>query len=464
MKRVPAALLATLAALFVLASPTPLIPVSPTPLIPVSPTPLIPVSPTPSVTVSPASAVGNPAGIRVRDGRLVEASGSDLVLRGINYDFMWYPDERGAIPDIKAAGANAVRIPLGIGHQWRASDAHDVSTVVGLCRRNRLICVLDAHDTTGFGQDPKAATIAEAVRFWIGVRDALIGQEDYVIINIANEPFGNGTTMPWAAQTADAIRQLRAAGFRHTLMVDAPGWGQDESFVMRDNAERVLAADATGDTVFDVHMYGQFGTASKVNSYLGWFTSRHLPIVIGEFSSQHRWGDPDEDAIMACAQAHRLGYFGWSWSGNDPQYSYLDLVHNFDAKSRTAWGQRFINGPNGLATGTDEATIYRSGTGPVQTKGRNGPPRQVQVSDVTSHSVRLTWQRRSGLAGRWTTYDVVAVRGATETTLLTTNRPTVTLTGLNGSTEYTFAVYTRNLVGVRSPRSALVAAVTPPAS
>ena len=39
----------------------------------------------------------------------------------------------------------------------------------------------------------------------------------------------------------------------------------------------------------------------------------------------------------------------------------------------------------------------------------------------------------------------------------------VTLRGLHGSTEYTFAVYTRGLLGTRSPRSAPVYAVTPPA-
>ncbi len=414
------------------------------------------------VRASPAQAADGAAGIQVRDGRLVEATGSDLVLRGVNHDFMWYPDKNSSFAAVKAAGANAVRIPLGIGHQWRASHAQDVTTVVGLCRENRLICVLDAHDTTGFGQDPKAATMAEAVRFWIGVRDALIGQEDYVIINIANEPFGNGTTMPWAEQTSDAIRQLRAAGFKHTLMVDAPGWGQDESFVMRDNAKRVIAADPSGDTIFDVHMYGQFATASKVRSYLGSFTSRRLPIVIGEFSSQHQWGDPDEDAIMASAQEHQLGYFGWSWSGNGTQYPYLDLVNNFDANSRTAWGQRFINGPNGLSTATREATIYRCGAGAAETKGRGRAPQQITVSDVTSDRVRLSWQHRHGMA--WmTTYQVVAVNGATETRLLTTNKSTVTLTGLKGSTEYTFAVYARNLIGQPSPRSALVAAVTPPA-
>jgi mannan endo-1,4-beta-mannosidase len=419
------------------------------------------------VGASPTQAAGpaGSAGIQVRDGRLVEATGSDLVLRGVNHDFMWYPNENGSFAGIKAAGANAVRIPLGIGYQWPASDRGAVATVVGLCRDNRLICVLDAHDTTGLGQNKKAATMAQAVRFWIGVRAALVGQENYVIINIANEPFSNGTHWPWAAQTAGAIRQLRAAGFTHTLMVDAPGWGQDESFIMRDNAQRVIAADPTGNTIFDIHTYGQFANATKVNSYVRSFTSRRLPIVVGEFSSEHEWGDPDEDAIMASAQAHHLGYFAWSWSGNDKQYRYLDLVSNFDSNSRTAWGRRLINGPNGLNTATHEATIYRNGTGAAQTNGRSGAPQRVTVSDVASGSVRLSWQRQPGLAGtlRMTRYQVVAVSGHTETTLLTTTKPTATVAGLKPSTGYAFAVYANNPVGQRSPRSALATAVTPPA-
>jgi mannan endo-1,4-beta-mannosidase len=206
-------------------------------------------------------------------------------------------------------------------------------------------------------------------------------------------------------------------------------------------------------------MYGEFNTAAKVNSYLSSFTSRRLPILVGEFSGEHQWGDPDEDAIMAYAEARELGYFGWSWSGNDKQYSYLDLVNNFDANNRTAWGKRFINGPNGLTTDTREATIFRNGTADAAPTRRSRIPQQLTVTDVTPNSVHLTWQRKSS----GTTYQVVAVNGAAESRIVSTNRPSVTLTGLKGSTEYTFAVYSRDLLGTRSPRSALVAAITPPA-
>jgi mannan endo-1,4-beta-mannosidase len=228
---------------------------------------------------------------------------------------------------------------------------------------------------------------------------------------------------------------------------------------MRDNAEQVRAADPTGNTVFDIHMYGEFNNAAKVNSYLTSFTRRRLPLIIGEFSSDHQWGNPDEDAIMGYAEAHDVGYFGWSWSGNEKEFSYLDLVNNFDPTSRTAWGKRFLSGPNGISTDTREATIFRNGTA-ASAPARRGAPAGLTVADVTAHSVRLHWKR--GSSG--TTYQVVAVNGASETRILTTGRPDVTLSGLRGSTEYTFAVYARGVLGIRSPRSAPVYAVTPPAA
>jgi mannan endo-1,4-beta-mannosidase len=284
------------------------------------------------------------------------------------------------------------------------------------------------------------------VAFWLSLRAELAGQEDHIIINIANEPFGLGGDWPWLQQTSDAVRTLRAAGFRHTLMVDAPGWGQDEAFVMRDNAAQVRAADPTGDTLFDIHMYGEFDNAAKVNAYLSSFTRRKLAVLIGEFSGEHEWGDPDEDAIMAYAEGHSVGYLGWSWSGNDTPYSYLDLVHDFDPGSPTAWGRRFLTGPNGISTQSREATVFRN----------DGP---LRVAAVTANSVRLQWPR--GAAG--TTHVVVALDGATESRLATTGAAGVTLRGLKGSTEYAFAVYSRGLLGTRSRRSAPVYAVTPPA-
>jgi mannan endo-1,4-beta-mannosidase len=297
-------------------------------------------------------------GIRVKDGRLVEANGRDLVLRGINHAYTWYVNQTGSFAAIKAVGANSVRLSLAIGHRWKpANTIGDVAGVISLCKQNRLICVLDAHDTMGYGQQDGAATIDQAVDYWISIRSALVGQENYVILNLADEPFGHNHYMTWTQDTTRAIGRLRSAGFQHTLMVDAPDWGQDLSFTMRDNARKVMAADRAGNLVFDIHMYGVFNTPAKVQAYLRSFVDRRLPIVVGEFSDDHPYGKPADDAVLQYSQTYRIGYLGWSWSGNT-EAAYLDMVKNFNPQLRTPWGIRFLTGVNGLSTNVEEATIF----------------------------------------------------------------------------------------------------------
>ncbi len=396
-------------------------------------------------------------GIRINNGRLVEANGTELVLRGINHPHVWYQSQTNSFADIKATGANSVRVVLGSGQRWGPTPASEVSSVISLCKQNKLICVLEVHDTTGYGEQSGAATLAQAVDYWISVQSALTGQENYVILNIGNEPYGNQGYAAWTTDTANAIRRLRTAGFQHTIMVDAPNWGQDWSFTMRDNAPTVYAADTTGNTIFSIHMYGVFDTAAEVQAYLSSFTSRGLPIAVGEFGDNHSDGNPDEDAIMAYAQANRIGYMGWSWSGNGGGVEYLDMVQNFNPASRTSWGNRFIAGANGIAATSREATIYGGGTGgDTQAPTTPGTP---TASNLTSTGVNLAWTASSDNVGV-TGYTVVGVQGTTETTVSSPSTNTAALTGLTPSTAYTFAVYARDAAGNRSTRSGTVSVTT----
>lgn len=314
---------------------------------------------------APASAQAAEAapGFRVGDGRLLDANGNDFVLRGVNHPHAWYPSRTPqALKDIKALGANSVRVVLSTGDQWPKNSAADVAGVVAQCKANRLVCVLEAHDTTGYGEAGAAVPLSRAVDYWIEIQDALKGQEKYVILNLGNEPYGNSGYGAWTSGTSDAIKRMRAAGLDHTLMADAPNWGQDWSHTMRDNARTVFAADPARNTVFSIHMYGVYDTAAEVESYLNRFVSARLPLVIGEFGDAHSDGDPDEDAIMAAAERLRLGYLGWSWSGNGGGVEYLDMATGFDASRLTAWGQRFFNGADGVKETSREASVFGTGT------------------------------------------------------------------------------------------------------
>lgn len=307
-------------------------------------------------------------GFTVRGSQILDANGNPFVMRGVNHAHTWYPDKLSSLADIKGLGANTVRVVLSSGDRWTRNDASDVTGVINQCTANRLICVLEVHDTTGYGEEAAATTLARAVDYWIGIRSALAGQERYVMLNIGNEPYGNTNPAGWVTDTKNAITRLRAAGFEHSIMVDAPNWGQDWSFTMRDNAASVFATDPRRNTVFSIHMYGVFDTAAEITDYLGRFRAAGLPIVVGEFGFNHSDGDPDEDTIMATAQAQGIGYLGWSWSGNGGGVEYLDLVTNFDAGRLTSWGERLFNGPNGIKATSREATVY--GTPPSSPPAR----------------------------------------------------------------------------------------------
>ncbi|MGW7755988.1 cellulase family glycosylhydrolase [Streptomyces violaceusniger] len=300
-------------------------------------------------------------GLHISDGRLLEGNGNDFVMRGVNHAHTWYPGETRSLADIKALGANTVRVVLSNGHRWAKNSPEDVAAIVAQCKANRLICVLEVHDTTGYGEDAAAASLDQAADYWIGLKSVLTGQENYVVINIGNEPWGNTDPTGWTAPTVAAVQKLRNAGFQHTIMVDAPNWGQDLQNVMRTNARTVYDADSTGNLIFSIHMYSVYDTAQEITDYLNAFVAARLPILIGEFGGPaDQWGDPDENTMMAAAQRLKLGYLAWSWSGNtDP---ILDLAADFDPTKLTDWGKRVFNGPDGIAETSREATIYGGGS------------------------------------------------------------------------------------------------------
>ncbi|GAA4129834.1 cellulase family glycosylhydrolase [Streptomyces griseoincarnatus] len=407
------------------------------------------------VPTTPAHAA--PTGFRVQDGRLLEASGNDFVMRGVNHAHTWYADRLDSLDHIKAKGANTVRVVLSSGDRWTRNNTADVANVVTQCKRNRLICVLEVHDTTGYGEQSGAVTLSRAADYWIEVRDALVGQEDHVVVNIGNEPHGNTGYSRWTDDTKAAIQKLRAAGFDHTLMVDAPNWGQDWAFTMRDNAASVFAADPDANTVFSIHMYGVFDTAAEVSDYLNRFVTAKLPIVVGEFGHDHSDGNPDEDAVLSVTRQLGIGYLGWSWSGNGGGVEYLDMVENFDPERTTSWGKRLFDGPDGIAATSEEAAVYRSGPGEDTTAPT--VPGAPAASAVTSSSVTLTWGAAVDAVGV-SGYDVVRVAGGQEAVVASASGTTATVSGLAADTSYTFAVYARDAAGNRSARSATVTVTT----
>ena len=163
-------------------------------------------------------------GFYVDGTTLKDANDNPFVMRGVNYAFTWYKGtEAVALPKIAEYGANSVRIVLSNGQQWNKDSVSAVKNILKICEENKLVAILEVHDATGYNTHD---SLMKAAEYFVEIKDAFVGKEDRVIINIANEWRGDQNSDEWATSYKAAVKLLRNAGLTHNIMIDAAGWGQ----------------------------------------------------------------------------------------------------------------------------------------------------------------------------------------------------------------------------------------------
>ncbi len=296
-------------------------------------------------------------GFYVDGTTLYDANGNAFVMRGVNHAHTWYTDKLEVSLDALAdAGCNTVRIVLSDGGQYYRNSASEVETIIAECKERNMIAVLEVHDYTG--SNSKADLLA-AAQYFVDIKSALIGEEDYVIINIANEWMGNSESSVWEEAYVEAIPMLREAGLAHTIMADSAGWGQYARCI-GDGGRDILAADPLHNVMFSVHMYGTAGgTAQKIENNLSYATDLGLCVCVGEFGYTHSDGDVAEEFLMDYCEDNDIGYLAWSWKGNSGGVEYLDIAVNWDGSDLSDdWGEVVMNGTNGIKETSDICTVF----------------------------------------------------------------------------------------------------------
>lgn len=296
-------------------------------------------------------------GFYVEGSTLYDAGGNPFVMRGVNHMHTWFVDEMAVTARaLEETGSNCVRIVLSNGEQWDENKADEVESIIELCKKHHLIAILEVHDTTG---EWKKDALLEAAEYFVDIKDVLIGEEAYVILNIANEWPSNNETGVWKEGYKEAIPMLREAGLSHTIMVDCAGGGQYGKCIEEAGAE-VLAADPLGNVMFSVHMYGTSGSASElIEQNLKYATEQELCICVGEFGFKHSDGDVDEAYIMKYCEENGIGYLAWCWKGNAGEAVYLDMAMEWDGSNLSAdWGEVVVNGPNGIRETAEMCTVF----------------------------------------------------------------------------------------------------------
>lgn len=319
--------------------------------------------------------------------RLLDANGKEFLMRGYNYSYAWQKDWWGAaFSTAKKYNCNALRIQLSDGQKDLGGycDAKQVSNLISSCKDNHFIGVFNVQDTGG-GND--ANVLLHAADYWVGIKNAVIGQEKYCIVNIGNEwmgspgrdcngEWGDYQKNLWSDTYIEAVRRIRSAGIKNTLMIDCNGYGQYADIIWKEG-QRILDEDkkyfedGKPNIIFSIHFYEKAcywdyekGVGSRVAHSIDKALSIGAPVCIGEYAYSRKSEEwkMDWETIQDYSKTMNIGYLGWSFTGNgDAESQGLDMF-NSDGSQMYKNGECIIQHPNdGIQATSVICSVYDGG-------------------------------------------------------------------------------------------------------
>lgn len=318
--------------------------------------------------------------------RLLDANGKEFLMRGFNYSYAWQKDLWGAAFSTAAKyKCNALRIQLSDGQKSLGGycDADQVSALIKSCKDNHFIGVFNVQDTGG-GND--ANVLLHAADYWVGIKNAVIGQEKYCIVNIGNEwmespvrysngEWGDYQENLWSDTYIEAVRRIRSAGIKNTLMIDCNGYGQYADIIWKEG-QRILDEDqkyfedGKPNIIFSIHFYEKAcywdyenGTGSRVAHSIDKALSIGAPVCIGEYAYSRKSEEwkMDWETIQDYSKTMNIGYLGWSFTGNgDSESKGLDMF-NKEGSQMYKNGNCIILGKNGIKETSVICSVYDGG-------------------------------------------------------------------------------------------------------
>lgn len=332
----------------------------------------------------------------VQGSQILDPNGEPFVYRGVNLGILPAADSLPQVyADIAATGANAIRIPID------NLTAIQAEIHVNLCKQHKLVCVFSHELSAGYVDNYRAPSSLYVTDAWNRFTDLLRANPDHVVIDIASAMAGNLAWLDYyTSHYQTAVIILRSRGLKNQMLISGGNWGQDWSFLMRDNAESLLALDPLKNTVLSVHMYEAYRDAQTVRSYLESYTARNLPIMISEFGpikrdryneyrNPYTTTDVAVDAIMDISQELGVGYLGWNWSGyrainpnpnSLTDYSALNMVTDFNPQLLTPWGNLLINSDTGIKATAQRATHFPEGSSSSSSSSVGNRPPQAEIT------------------------------------------------------------------------------------
>jgi endoglucanase len=312
----------------------------------------------------PAAGAAAPQ-LHVSGDRLVDASGSPVVLHGVDRSGPEYqcvqgrgifagPTGQASVTAMKNWGINAVRIPLNegcwngeryvdpayAGRRYRAA----IEAYVRLLNSNGLVAILDLHWSDGLytgnasGCSSAEATCqkpmpdaAESIPFWSSVAGTFKG-DDAVIFDLFNEPFpdralpteaaawqcwrnGGSSCSPGIGYGVAGMQTLvdtvRAAGADNVIMLGGLNYSNDLTGWLKYEP-----VDPDHNLVASWHSY----SGNSCNTMSCWARQiapviASVPLIAGEIGEMD-CADDYIDPLMAYLDSKSTSYLAWAWNAS----------------------------------------------------------------------------------------------------------------------------------------------------
>jgi hypothetical protein len=318
----------------------------------------------------------NDPALRVREKRLVDALGQQVILRGVNRSGTEYACVQGwgisdgemdqaSVDAIKSWRANVVRVPLneqcwlGIndikpaysGTNYRTAIANYVS----LLNRSGLYVILDLHwsapGTTLATHQLPMPDLDHAPAFWSSVASTFKGN-DAVIFELFNEPWPDSQRDSMAAWTCwrdggicpgvwfetagmqTLLNAVRATGATNVVVLGAVGYSNTLSRWLS-----YKPTDPLNNLVAAWHVYN----FSVCNNPTCWEATAaplmtQIPVLVTETgmdSCDGVWWE----SLLGWLDARQTGYLAWAWNKWSLECSSRALVTDYYSAAPTQYGE-----------------------------------------------------------------------------------------------------------------------------
>jgi len=302
-----------------------------------------------------------PPQLHVSGNKLVDASGNQVILHGMNrsgaeyacvqgWGFFDGPVDEASILAIKSwTHVTAVRVPVNEAC-WNAESyvnptfagtnyINAVKAYVGLLNANGLVVILDLHWTDGLytgnssGCSSAQATCqkpmpdaAQAIPFWTSVANTFKGN-NAVVFDLFNEPYAsratgdttsgwqcwlNGGTCPGigyqVAGMQAMVNAVRSTGATNVLMLGGEEYSNDLSQWLT-----YKPTDPTGNLVASWHSYS-FNTCNTQTCWTSQVAPvmAKVPVVVGEMGESD-CGGSYMNSLTSWLATESTGFLAWTW-------------------------------------------------------------------------------------------------------------------------------------------------------